>query len=65
MLYLASALDSLGDIMKLVKDKKPVFFLDYDGTLTPIVEIPDQAFMPEASRNAGKLQSELAPFSLF
>ena len=26
-----------------IEDKKPVFFLDYDGTLTPIVSRPEQA----------------------
>lgn len=27
------------------KEKQIVVFLDYDGTLSPIVEDPDQAFM--------------------
>src|SRR5690554_6930794 len=26
-----------------LEDKKPAFFLDYDGTLTPIVSKPEQA----------------------
>jgi trehalose 6-phosphate phosphatase len=30
--------------------KTPAVFLDYDGTLTPIVEDPDRAFMPDATR---------------
>ncbi|MFH1460056.1 MAG: trehalose-phosphatase [Candidatus Omnitrophota bacterium] len=32
-------------------EKKPVFFLDYDGTLTPIVERPDMAIISDAMRN--------------
>jgi hypothetical protein len=28
------------------KAKQVVVFLDYDGTLSPIVEDPDQAYMP-------------------
>lgn len=31
--------------MKEAKGKKVVVFLDYDGTLSPIVEDPDKAFM--------------------
>ncbi|KAF1331148.1 Trehalose-phosphatase, partial [Globisporangium splendens] len=32
--------------------KQPVVFLDYDGTLSPIVDIPDRAFMTDAMRDA-------------
>ncbi len=32
-------------------DKKPVFFLDYDGTLTPIVDRPDLAVLSGQMRN--------------
>jgi len=38
-------------------DKEPVFFLDYDGTLTPIVKDPSRAFLPENTRD---LLEELA-----
>lgn len=31
-------------------DKKLAVFLDYDGTLTPIVRNPDQAYMSEEMR---------------
>lgn len=34
-------------IVAASKGKQIVMFLDYDGTLSPIVEDPDQAFMPE------------------
>lgn len=32
--------------------KQLVVFLDYDGTLSPIVDIPDRAFMTDAMRGA-------------
>lgn len=32
--------------------KRPVVFLDYDGTLSPIVDVPDHAFMTDAMRTA-------------
>ena len=40
-----SALASFDKITTYAKDKKVVLFLDYDGTLSPIVDNPDQAFM--------------------
>lgn len=30
-------------------------FLDYDGTLSPIVDDPDRALMSDAVRNSGSL----------
>lgn len=35
-------------IIKASKGKKIVMFLDYDGTLSPIVDDPDRAFMSDA-----------------
>jgi len=32
---------------KLIKDRKPALFLDYDGTLTPIVNQPEDAVLPD------------------
>ncbi|CAI0449879.1 unnamed protein product, partial [Linum tenue] len=42
-----SALHSFDQMMKVAKGKKIVVFLDYDGTLSPIVNDPDSAFMSE------------------
>jgi trehalose 6-phosphate phosphatase len=35
-------------IMDASKGKQIVMFLDYDGTLSPIVDDPDRAFMSES-----------------
>ncbi|GKV31303.1 hypothetical protein SLEP1_g40006 [Rubroshorea leprosula] len=47
-----SALDSFDQMMKAAKGKKIVVFLDYDGTLSPIVNDPDRAFMSDEMRAA-------------
>lgn len=43
-----SALDMFEQIISASNGKQIVMFLDYDGTLSPIVEDPDQAFMSDA-----------------
>ena len=43
-----SALTKFEQIMSASKGKQIVMFLDYDGTLSPIVEDPDSAFMTDA-----------------
>ncbi|KAG0591229.1 hypothetical protein M758_1G156100 [Ceratodon purpureus] len=45
-----SALNSFDKVAKLAKSKQVVVFLDYDGTLSPIVENPDRAFMSDEMR---------------
>ncbi|KAK4394244.1 putative trehalose-phosphate phosphatase J [Sesamum angolense] len=45
-----SALDMFEQITSASKGKQIVMFLDYDGTLSPIVDDPDRAFMSEAMR---------------
>ncbi|KAJ0987360.1 hypothetical protein J5N97_005716 [Dioscorea zingiberensis] len=47
-----SALDRFEDIVGASKGKQIVMFLDYDGTLSPIVDDPDRAFMSDAMRAA-------------
>ena len=41
-----SALSMFDQIVAASKGKQIVMFLDYDGTLSPIVEDPEKAFMP-------------------
>ncbi|KAK4559683.1 hypothetical protein RGQ29_008758 [Quercus rubra] len=45
-----SALRKFGQIISASKGKQIVMFLDYDGTLSPIVEDPDRAFMSREMR---------------
>lgn len=45
-----SALKSFEHITKFGKNKKIAIFLDYDGTLSPIVDDPDRALMSNAVR---------------
>ena len=40
-----SALEMFEEILHASEGKQIVMFLDYDGTLSPIVDDPDQAFM--------------------
>ncbi|RWW09398.1 hypothetical protein GW17_00027117 [Ensete ventricosum] len=42
-----SALDNFEEVMTASKGKQIVMFLDYDGTLSPIVDDPDRAFMSD------------------
>ncbi len=45
------------DVFDILKQKRPVFFLDYDGTLTPIVNRPEDAQISATMRST---LSELA-----
>nr|UBY08120.1 TPP7 [Oryza meridionalis]UBY08121.1 TPP7 [Oryza meridionalis] len=53
--WMARHPSALGEFEKVVaasKGKQIVMFLDYDGTLSPIVDDPDAAFMSETMRMA-------------
>ncbi|KAL8095987.1 trehalose-phosphate phosphatase A-like [Apium graveolens] len=52
MLKYPSALASFDKLTSYAKDKKVVLFLDYDGTLSPIVDNPDEAYMSNNMRLA-------------
>lgn len=45
-----SALNSFERISNFARNKKIAIFLDYDGTLSPIVDDPDRALMSDAVR---------------
>jgi trehalose-phosphatase len=42
-----SALDHLDEMVHRITEKRPAVFLDYDGTLTPIVDRPEWASLSE------------------
>jgi trehalose 6-phosphate phosphatase len=48
---LPDASESIDKIKSLIGNKKPVLFLDYDGTLTPIVSNPDDAILSDHTRD--------------
>ncbi|KAG6503707.1 hypothetical protein ZIOFF_036031 [Zingiber officinale] len=52
MMSYPSALNSFHLITSLAKCKTIALFLDYDGTLSPIVDNPDHAFMSSSMRAA-------------
>ncbi|KAL8514082.1 hypothetical protein ACS0TY_013263 [Phlomoides rotata] len=52
ILHHPSALSMFQEIMSAAKGKQVVVFLDYDGTLSPIVEDPDRAFITNEMREA-------------
>jgi len=56
---LSSALSSLGEIKQCAERKRLAVFLDYDGTLTPIVERPEEAVLSQESRQAVQNLAEL------
>jgi alpha,alpha-trehalase len=47
---LRPALGAVDEIRKKAQNKKVAVFLDYDGTLTPIVDSPDRAVLSERMR---------------
>ncbi|MEJ2677494.1 MAG: trehalose-phosphatase [Gemmatimonadota bacterium] len=53
------------DVLRELADAgRPALFLDYDGTLTPIVSDPDAALLPEATRRALERARDRFPVSI-
>ncbi|KAI6687734.1 hypothetical protein NL676_024562 [Syzygium grande] len=59
-----SALSKFEEITRASLGRKIVMFLDYDGTLTPIVEDPDRAFMSPTMREAVKDTARFFPTAI-
>jgi trehalose-phosphatase len=55
---LPSALTRIGEIIRWLEGKQTALFLDYDGTLTPIVERPEQADLSPQMRAILKILAE-------
>ncbi|XP_048335251.1 probable trehalose-phosphate phosphatase J [Ziziphus jujuba] len=64
ILHHPSALDMFEQIIAASKGKQIVMFLDYDGTLSPIVEDPDRAFMSDAMRKTVKKLARCFPTAI-
>ncbi|KAK2653552.1 hypothetical protein Ddye_013408 [Dipteronia dyeriana] len=64
MLQYPSALTSFEQIINSAQGKRIALFLDYDGTLSPIVDNPDSAFMSDAMRAAVKKVAKYFPTAI-
>ncbi|MBA0688631.1 hypothetical protein Goari_006403, partial [Gossypium aridum] len=51
-------------IIDASKGKQIVMFLDYDGTLSPIVEDPDRAFMSKKMRKTVRKLAKCFPTAI-
>jgi trehalose-phosphatase len=58
---LPHALDESKELAKRFVDKLPAVFLDYDGTLTPIRERPEDAVISDSMREAVRRLAECVP----
>ena len=52
------------EIRALLSGRRVAVFLDYDGTLTPIVERPEDALLPAETRGAIQRLAALAPVAI-
>ncbi|KAH6808177.1 Haloacid dehalogenase-like hydrolase superfamily protein [Perilla frutescens var. frutescens] len=59
-----SALDMFDQIINDSKGKQIVMFLDYDGTLSPIVDDPDRAFMSDSMRATVRKLARYVPTAI-
>ena len=58
------ALKSMEEIGSRTGGKRPAVFLDYDGTLTPIVADPEKAVLSDAMRRVLDELSECLPVAV-
>jgi trehalose-phosphatase len=61
---LPDALSSREEIRQRLHGRPPAVFLDYDGTLTPIVERPEEALLPEAVRDVVERLASRCPVAV-
>ena len=61
---LPSALAHFEQLSARLDGKRPAVFLDYDGTLAPIVENPDEAFMSAATREVVRALAQRCPVAV-
>jgi alpha,alpha-trehalase len=61
---LPHALDEPEHLSQRLGERRPAVFLDYDGTLTPIVDDPKAAVLPDATRRAVRRLAKLCPVAI-
>lgn len=61
---LPSALKSIQDIAAQTKGKRIAVFLDYDGTLTPIVDDPEKALLSDSMRQVLTNMANILPVAV-
>jgi alpha,alpha-trehalase len=61
---LASALDRWEELGPYLREKRPAVFLDYDGTLTPIVARPELAVLAEEMRRTVRMLAARCPVAI-
>lgn len=61
---LPSALERTEELAGRIRERTPAVFLDYDGTLTPIVDDPGEALLPPETREAVERLSRLCPVAV-
>jgi len=61
---LPSALDAFEGLWTGLEDARPALFLDYDGTLSPIVDDPTAAHLPDRQRTALERVAGLCPVAV-
>lgn len=61
---LPNALEEIKELFERKGNKKIIVFLDYDGTLTPIVSDPDAAKLPDDNRKVITGLSNITPIAI-
>jgi trehalose-phosphatase len=63
MRELPRALDCMDEIAAQIRERRPFVFLDFDGTLTPIVDHPDRATLAASVRESLRRLACLCPIA--
>jgi trehalose-phosphatase len=61
---LPSPLERIDDLLSLVGDRRLAVFLDYDGTLTPIVSRPEDAHLSDEARHVLRGLAQCVPVTI-
>jgi len=61
---LPHALNNIEEILSKLENKIPALFLDYDGTLTPIVSDPEKALLSDKNKQAITKLAQIIPVAV-